>query len=103
VGDFLILDAIRDSDGTAVAVPEDAIDEWQRQAGKLGAGFVSPETAAALAAVRLLRERGDIERTERVVVFDTGIGHKYPSPPGLPTPPVVEPSTDADRLAELVG
>ncbi|HEU4542736.1 MAG TPA: threonine synthase [Jiangellaceae bacterium] len=101
VGDFLILDAVRDSGGTAVAVPEDAIDEWQRLAGQLGAGFVSPETAAAFAAVRQLRERGDVERTERVVVFDTGIGHKYPSPPGLPTPPVVDAHVDVDRLLTL--
>jgi threonine synthase len=101
VGDFLILDAIRDSGGTAIAVPEEAIDEWQRQAGRLGAGFVSPESAAAFAAVRLLQERGDVESTERVVVFDTGIGHKYPSPPDLPTPPVVDAAVDVDHLLSL--
>jgi hypothetical protein len=35
-------------------------------------------------------------------VFDTGIGHKYPSPPGLPTPPVVDPTIDADHLVDLI-
>lgn len=102
VGDFLILDAVRDSGGTAIAVPEEAIDEWQRQAGRLGAGYVSPETAAAFAAVRLLGERGDLEPTERVVVFDTGIGHKYPAPPDLPTSPAVDAAVDADRLLTLL-
>jgi len=103
VGDFLILDAVRDSGGTAIAVPEEAIDEWQRGAGRLGAGYVGPETAAAFAAVRLLRERGDVAPTERVVVFDTGIGHKYPAPPDLPTSPVVDAAVDADRLLTLLG
>jgi len=48
VGDFLILDALRESGGTAIAVPEDAISEMQTLAGRLGAGYVSPESAAAL-------------------------------------------------------
>ena len=61
VGDFLILDALRESGGTAVAVSEDAISEMQRFAGGLGAGYVSPESAAALAAVPVLRDRGDID------------------------------------------
>jgi len=55
VGDFLILDALRESGG---------------------AGYVSLETAAALAGTRALAEAGLIESGERVVVFDTGAGHK---------------------------
>ncbi|MGH3088092.1 MAG: threonine synthase, partial [Rubrobacteraceae bacterium] len=51
VGDFLILGAIRSSGGTAVAVSEDAISDMQLLAGKTGAGYVAPESAAALAAV----------------------------------------------------
>lgn len=102
VGDVLILDALRASEGTAVAVAEDAIDELQRLAGRHGAGFVSPETAAALAATHLLAERGDVAATDDVVVFDTGVGHKYP-PPALPRPPVVAPDVDDERLADLIG
>ena len=49
----------------------------QKFAGRLGAGYVSPESAAALAAVPMLRERGDIERDEEVVVtrFDRGLAY----------------------------
>jgi threonine synthase len=80
LGDFLILDALRESHGTAVAVTEDDIEHMRREAGRLGAGYVSPETAAALAGAAELRASGWIDREEHVVVFDTGVGHKYPSP-----------------------
>jgi threonine synthase len=92
VGDFLILDALRSSDGTAVAVPEEAISEMQTLAGRLGAGYVAPESAAALAAVPELVARGLIGEASSVVVFDCGIGQKYPPPPNLPEAPVVDPS-----------
>ena len=100
VGDFLILDALRESGGTAVAVEERSISEMQAFAGRMGAGYVSPESATALAAVPELRDRGEVGRDEEVVVFDCGIGQKYPPPPGLPAPPVVDPS-DPESLARF--
>jgi threonine synthase len=104
VGDFLILDALRESGGAAVAVDESSIAEMQLLAGRLGAGYVSPESAAALAALPELRDRGDVGPEEEVVVFDCGIGQKYPPPPGLPEPPVVDPSAyDPERLAGRLG
>ena len=100
VGDFLILDALRESKGTAVAVPEDAISGMQKFAGRLGAAYVSPESAAALAAVPVLRERGEVESNDEVVVFDCGIGQKYPPPQDLPAPPIVDPiDLDIEALA----
>jgi threonine synthase len=100
VGDFLILDILRESGGTAVAVSEDSISEMQAFAGRMGAGYVSPESAAALAAVPVLRGSGEIERDDEVVVFDCGIGQKYPPPQELPEPPVVDPdAVDIDELA----
>ncbi|WP_114476336.1 threonine synthase [Euzebya rosea] len=102
IGDRLILSALRESEGTAVAVPEQEIDAVQRLAGRRGVGYVSPETAAALAAVASLADEGWLSANERVVVFDTGIGHKYP-PPELPRPVTLRPE-DADDpdLLELV-
>ena len=101
VGDFLILASLRESNGTAIAVGEDSISEMQTFAGRLGAGYVSPESAAALAAVPALRDRGDIDSNEEVVVFDCGIGQKYPPPSGLPKTPVIDPDDpDIDALAE---
>jgi threonine synthase len=100
VGDFLVLDALRESGGTAVAVPESAISEMQTLAGRFGGGYVSPESAAALAAVPLLRERGEVDRDEKVVVFDCGVGQKYPPPHDLPEPPTVDPNDlDIEALA----
>jgi len=92
VGDFLILDSLRESGGTALAVEEGAIADMQAFAGRMGAGYVSPESAAALAAVPELRRNGHVEEYDEVVVFDCGIGQKYPPPPGLPEPPVVDPA-----------
>jgi threonine synthase len=100
VGDFLILDALRESGGTAVAVSEDSISEMQIFAGRMGAGYVSPESAAAFAAVPVLRGNGEIGSDDDVVVFDCGIGQKYPPPQDLPEPPVVDPDDlDIDALA----
>ncbi len=86
VGDTLILDALRASGGTAIAVSEDALTEAQGLAGRLMGAYVAPESGAAFAAVRALRERGDLGAGDEVVVFDCGIGQKYPPPTGLPEP-----------------
>jgi threonine synthase len=103
VGDFLILDALRGSGGTAVAVDEQSIADMQSFAGRMGAGYVSPESAAALAAVPELRRNGHLQDNDEVVVFDCGVGQKYPPPPGLPEPPVVDPTDfDPEALADLV-
>ena len=101
VGDFMILDALRESGGTAVAVDEHEIGATQLLAGRLGAGYVSPETGGALAALPLLSRRGELDPREEVVVFDTGIGQKYEPPPGLPGPVVAEP--DAQDVAGLLS
>jgi len=104
VGDFLILDSLRESGGTALSVSEDAISEMQTFAGRMGAGYVSPESAAALAAVPELRNRGEVDPDEEVVAFDCGIGQKYPPPQDLPEPPVVDPADfDIDVLAHSLG
>jgi threonine synthase len=83
VGDRLVLDALRTSGGTAVAVSETALTEAQLLAGRLGAGYVGPETGAALAALGPLRERGDLRSSDEVVLFDCGSGHKAAPPPKL--------------------
>ncbi len=99
VGDFLILDALRESGGAAVAVDEASISKSQMLAGRMGAGYVGPESAAALAAVPELLSKGFVGRDEEIVVFDCGVGHKYPPPPDLPEAPVVDPADyDLDRL-----
>lgn len=99
VGDALILQTLRSSGGTAVAIDETTITDMQGFVGRLGGSYVSPESAAALAAVPELRSRGDLAADEQIVVFDCGIGLKYAPPAGLPTPIVVDPdSFDAESL-----
>ena len=77
IGDFLILDALRKSGGTAVAVSEDAMHAaWGEMAAATGL-MVAPEGAATLAALHDLLARGLVEKDERVVLFNTGSGLKY--------------------------
>lgn len=77
VGDFLILNAIRESNGTAVAVADDDMLAAANTIGRTEGLFVSPEGGATLAAFRKLRESGWIKDSDRVVLFNTGSGHKY--------------------------
>jgi threonine synthase len=85
-----VLAALRASGGTAVAVGEDALTRAQLLTGRLLGSYVAAETGAALAALPVLRERGELAGGEEVVVFDCGIGQKYPLPAaGLPAPEVV--------------
>jgi threonine synthase len=85
LGDHLILDLLRASDGGAVAVPEQDIESMQLAIGSRGAGYASLETAAAFAALPELVSRGAISARERMVVFDTGAGFKS-VPPDVPLP-----------------
>jgi threonine synthase len=81
IGDYLVLDAIRESGGSAVAVTDDEIVDAQRALAR-GAGlYASPEGAATYAALPHLRRIGFLEGTERVVLFNSAMGLKYP-PPG---------------------
>ena len=81
IGDYLILDAVRDSGGTALAVTEEEIAEAQVAMGTLAGIYAAPEAAATWAALRQLRQRGWLDGTEQVVLFCTGMGLKYPPPP----------------------
>ena len=77
IGDFLILDAIRKSGGTALAVSEEEIHAaWGEFASHTGL-MVAPEGAATLAALHTLLANGQVERDERIVLFNTGSGLKY--------------------------
>jgi threonine synthase len=95
VGDFLILDCLRESKGAAIAVPERDLAGMQGRLAEAGAGYLSLETAAAVAAVPMLVEAKRIDRSDVVVVFDTGAGFKS-EPPGALVAPVRVPN-DPDK------
>jgi len=80
VGDFLMLRALRESGGGAIAVSDEAMALAVRQLGSLTGVFGAPEGGAAVAAVPLMRERGVIRASDEVVIFNTGSGLKYVTP-----------------------
>lgn len=75
--DALILNDLRESRGTAVAVSDEAILDAQRQLGRLEGIFAAPEGAATLAALKELLKQKWLDPAERVVLFNTGSGLKY--------------------------
>ncbi len=77
IGDFLILDALRASGGTAVAVSDEELIEAVRDIGAVEGVFCAPEGAACLPALRKLVESGEVNKHESVVLFNTGSGVKY--------------------------
>lgn len=80
VGDFLILRAVRESGGAAIAVEEEqigaAVDDAARDDGML----LCPEGGAVLAGWQVALERGLVGRDERVLLFNCAAGNKYPLP-----------------------
>ncbi len=77
IGDFLILDAIRESEGTAIAVTDEELIAGARELGRREGIFAAPEGGACVPALRKLLERGKVKPNERVVLFNTGSGIKY--------------------------
>jgi threonine synthase len=77
IGDFLILDAIRASKGTALSVTDPELIAATREIGAAEGIFCAPEGAACLPALKKLLARGEVSTDERIVLFNTGAGVKY--------------------------
>jgi len=77
IGDFLIIDALRASGGTAIAVTDEELLAATKEIGAAEGIFCAPEGAACLPALRKLLEDGSVKQDERVVLFNTGSGVKY--------------------------
>jgi len=77
IGDFLILDAIRASGGTAIAVTDAELIRAVAEIGAATGIFTAPEGAACLPALRKLIDGGQVNEGETVVMFNTGSGIKY--------------------------
>lgn len=77
LGDFLVLNAVRSSGGTAIAVSDaELLDAGIRLASEEGM-FVAPEGAACVPALEKLLAKGFLKRDERIVIYNTGAGLKY--------------------------
>jgi threonine synthase len=77
VGDFMILDAVRESGGQARAADDDVIRHWMKKAASSEGIPLCPETAICLAVLSDCISDGSIARTDSVVVFNTGAAQKY--------------------------
>jgi threonine synthase len=80
VGDFLILRAVRESGGAAIAVSEDSILQAVQDAGHEDGFLFCPEGGAVLAAWRKALAQGLVGKDERVLLFNCANGNKYPLP-----------------------
>jgi len=78
VGDFMIIDAVRQSGGVALATPEADIPKWMQLANSREGIAVCPETAVCYGALEVLLKNGTIKKSDRVLVFNTGAAQKYP-------------------------
>jgi threonine synthase len=81
LGDFLILRAVRESGGFAIAVPDDAITAAIDEVARTEGFLLCPEGAATYAALKQALADGRIRRDERAVLFNCATGLKYPLPP----------------------
>jgi len=91
IGDYLMLDAIRASGGTALTVTDDAMLADMRALAREEGLSAAPEGAATLAAVRILRGRGMLAPDDRIVLFNTGAAWKYTELLPIPELPVLDP------------
>ena len=80
VGDFLILNAVRESGGAALAVTERAIDDARSTVGNSDGVLLCPEGAATLAGYQKALVEGLVSDTDKVLLFNCGNGLKYPMP-----------------------
>lgn len=95
LGDFLVLEAVRESGGTCISVGDEEIMENLHQISSAEGLFTCPEGAATLAALKKMIANGDVERGERVVLFNTGSGLKYTDLFEVKAP-IVDPSKPFD-------
>ena len=77
IGDFLVLAALRESSGTAVAIADDEMLDAGRLLAETEGIFAAPEGAACVAAARRLLQDGFLAPGEELVIYNTGTGLKY--------------------------
>jgi threonine synthase len=77
VGDFIMLDILRNSGGSAISVTDDELIAAVGEVGSSEGIFAAPEGAACVPALKKLVARGEVKRDERVVLFNTGSALKY--------------------------
>jgi len=100
LGDFLILDAVRSSGGTALAVSDEELLDAGLELARDEGIFAAPEGAACVAALRKLLAAGFLQPSERIVIYNTGAGLKYLEAYGTRFPRTA--AAPPDRLGGLI-
>jgi threonine synthase len=100
LGDFLVLQAVRDSGGTAVAVSDDEMLTAGVQLASEEGIYAAPEGAACVAGLEKLLASGFLKSTDRIVLYNTGSGLKYPEAYSTRFPRT--PSGQQDKLGGLI-
>lgn len=77
IGDRLVLNTVRASNGKAAAASESRIEEWQKRVATSEGIFICPETATCIGVLEQMVADKEIEPSDRVVVFNTASGQKY--------------------------
>ncbi|MHA2105441.1 MAG: threonine synthase [Candidatus Hodarchaeales archaeon] len=78
IGDYLILEALRKTNGTAVSVTDDEIIDSMRSFAKIEGIMLAPEAAATVAAVNKLKEIDFVNKNDKIILFGTGSGLTTP-------------------------
>ncbi|KYZ74934.1 threonine synthase [Anaerosporomusa subterranea] len=93
LGDFLVLDAVKQTGGCTIAVSDEEVLHDQAELARTEGLFICPEGAATLSAYKRLLNSGWIKSGEKTVLLNTGSGLKYPNTVRVDVP-VLEPSED---------
>jgi len=91
VGDYLILDAVRESGGTCITVADNEMVEWMPKIAAATGIWPSPEAASTVVAARKLRESGWLKGGDEILCFFTSGGIKHLDLATVPTGPVLTP------------
>jgi threonine synthase len=77
IGDFLVLQAVRESGGTAITVSDDELMQGCERLAATEGLFVAPEGGACVAALKKLQHSGFLKKSDRILIYNTGSGYKY--------------------------
>lgn len=111
LGDFMVLDTVRESNGGAIAVQEERLIEFQRSIAVTEGLMICPEAATCVGALEKLVQSQEVSSSDRIVIFNTAAGQKYFGSGKLESVPSIDLSkpTDWDEFEatyltnELVG
>ena len=103
LGDFMVIDTVRESEGAAISVEEERIVEWQKKVAAAEGIMICPETATCIGGLEKLVAERKVSADERVVIFNTAAGQKYfgegGAIEGVPSIDLSEP-TDWEQFAK---